>query len=280
MASISRLFFGLSLVLSLLSTTYLFSQEASSSQHSGKPIQPLGRSTYNSTCAGCHGLDGHGSDKGANISGSAKVKQFTDEHISELISNGVPGTGMPAFRNLSFNQLQAVVAYLRSLQGRSDTRIVSGDPGRGQQIFFGKGVCSACHTVSGKGGFLGPDLSGYGNTASPSAIREEIIRMRRVPQLGYRSAVVTTSTGDRIEGVIRNEDNFSLQVQSKDGGFHFFQKSELRSVDRLETSLMPSDYGDRLNANELNDLISYLMSAEANAGKTRSQKKKNEDDDE
>ena len=174
---------------------------------------------------------------------------------------------MPGFRNLSEKQTRAVVSYLRSLQGKLEGRNLPGDSGRGKQIFFGKGECSSCHTISGQGGFLGPDLSGYGATVSAEAIRDEIVRSRRMPAQGYRSAVLVTSEGDRLEGVIRNEDNFSIQFQNKNGGFHFFQKSELRSIDRIENSLMPTDYRERLSSAELNDLASYLMTATPDASK-------------
>jgi len=277
MLPVGRRLVAICLAVSLSGGAYLPAQKNPLSAHRETGISELGRSTFNSSCAACHGLDGHGSDKGVNISGSAKLRQVTDAGLSELISNGVPGTGMPAFRTLSSSQLQAVVAYLRSLQGKSDTRTVSGDPKHGKEIFFGKGRCSSCHAISGEGGFLGPDLSGYAYTASATTIHDEITRRRRVPQEGYRSAVLTTSTGDRLEGLIRNEDNFSVQFQCKDGSFHFFQKSELSNVDRLETSLMPSDYGDQLSASELNDLVSYLMSAAANAGATTSHKQKEDD---
>ena len=272
-----RLFVVLNLLRCLLTAPYVLAQKTSSSEHQARGIPQLGRSTYNSACAACHGLDGHGSNKGVNISGSAKVRHLTDAQLSEFISHGVPGTGMPAFRSLGSGQLRAVVGYLRLLQGRSDARTVAGDAKNGKEIFFGKGGCSTCHSISGEGGFLGPDLSGYAYTASATTIRNEITRARRVPQQGYRPAVLTTSTGDRLEGLIRNEDNFSLQFQCKDGSFHFFQKSELRNIDRLETSLMPSDYGDRLSASELNDLVSYLMSAPQNTGATISHKKKEAD---
>ncbi len=121
--------------------------------------------------------------------------------------------------------------------------------------------------ISGEGGFLGPDLSGYGSTASADAIRDEIIRSKRIPPQGYRPAVLITSEGDRLEGMIRNEDNFSVQFQTKDGSFHFFQKAELRNLDRFETSLMPTDYPERLSPSEVNDLVSYLMSASSDASK-------------
>ena len=236
-----------------------------------------GKSTYSTSCAGCHGLDGRGSDKAANISGTTKVQHLSDAQLSSIISNGVPGTGMPGFRNLSEKQTRALVSYLRSLQGKLERRNLPGDAGRGKQIFFGKGECSSCHTVSGKGGFLGPDLSVYGATASAGAIRDEIVRARRMPPQGYRLAVLVTSEGDRLEGLIRNEDNFSIQFQNKNGGFHFFQKSELRSIDRIENSLMPTDYRERLSSAELNDLASYLMTATPDASKAATPRKREDD---
>jgi cytochrome c oxidase cbb3-type subunit 3 len=225
-----------------------------------------GALTFNSTCAGCHGLDGHGSDKGANIAGSDKVRHLPDAQVSAIISNGVPGTGMPAFHNLSPQQIGSLVGYLRILQGKLEARTLPGDAPRGKKIFFGKGECSACHMISGEGGFLGPDLSGYGSAMSAQAIRDEIVRAKRNVEVGYRSAVLTTRDGDRLEGIIRNEDNFSVQLQTKDGSFHFFEKSALRSEQPFNQSLMPIDYSQRLSPGELNDLVSYLM----NGGQDRS----------
>jgi cytochrome c oxidase cbb3-type subunit III len=225
-----------------------------------KADTPGGRA-FNSTCAGCHGLDGRGSDKGVNIAGSAKVRHFTDAQVSDIISNGVPGTGMPPFRNLNARQIASLVRHLRVLQGKLDARTSPGNPARGKEVFFAKGECSSCHTISGEGGFLGPDLSAYGAAASAKKIRDEILRTDRIPLAGYRSAVLTTRDGVQLEGLIRNEDNFSLQFQTKDGSFHFFQKSDLQAMEPIGQSMMPADYRQRLSQAELNDLVSYLMNA-------------------
>ena len=36
----------------------------------------------------------------------------------------------------------------------------------------------------------------------------------------------------RYQGIIRNEDNFSLQLQSEDGAFHFLSKADLKTIER------------------------------------------------
>jgi putative heme-binding domain-containing protein len=254
---------GLLLVVSLFSISVLQAGQNPSSDQAPQATAAPGRSTFNSFCAACHGLDGSGSDKAVDISGTARVRQLSDTQLSGIISNGVPGTGMPAFRNLNETQVRAIIAYLRSLQGKTEGRNLPGDPRRGKEIFFGKGNCSACHAVLGQGGFLGPDLTEHGATSSADAIREEIVRAPRVPPMGYRTAVLTTVGGERFEGLVRNEDNFSVQLQTKDGSFHFFKKSDLRSFERQNGSLMPADYRDRLSDGELNDLASYLMTTPA-----------------
>lgn len=187
------------------------------------------------------------------------MRHLSDAQLSGIISNGVLGTGMPAFHNFDEKQVRAIVGYLRSLQGKLGARALPGDAKRGKEIFFGKGDCSSCHMISGQGGFLGPDLTDHGTTTAPDAIFQEIVRSPRIPSPGYRTAVLTTVNGDQFEGLIRNEDNFSVQVQTKDGSFHFFRKTELRGFEHRPGSLMPANYRDVLSATELNDLVSYLM---------------------
>ena len=271
----SRLLLGLSFLLcaaACQSSSLLAQQDDSLDGDVEKTAVP-GARAFNSTCAGCHGLDGRGSDKGANIAGSVKVRHLSDAEVSAIISKGIPGTGMPAFHNLNAGKVSLLVSYLRILQGKFDAGTPPGDAAHGKEIFFGKGECSACHMISGEGGFLGPDLSAYGSAMSVRTIREEIVRTKRNVQAGYRSAVLTTRDGDRLEGIVRNEDNFSLQLQAKDGSYHFYEKSELRSEQLLDQSLMPTNYSQRLSPDELNDLVSYLMNVGPAPGKPRAHQK-------
>jgi putative heme-binding domain-containing protein len=94
---------------------------------------------------------------------------------------------------------------------------------------------------------------------SAQAILDAILTVDRVVPAGYRVAIVTTRDGNRFEGIARNEDNFSLQLQTKDGTFHFFEKSNLERVEHPNQPLMPTNYRQRLSPDELNDLVSYLV---------------------
>ena len=218
-----------------------------------------GRTTFNGSCAECHGLDGRGTDKAIDIAGSASIRNFTDAQLKSIISEGVVEEGMPAFRSLSQNQLRALVDYLRILQGEGEMAALPGDPKRGRELFYGAGGCASCHTVAGRGGFLGPDLTNHAMTSSAAVIRDAIVRSPRIPALRYRMAVLTVAAGARLEGIVRNEDNFSVQLQTKDGTFHLLPKANLKSFEYSNRSLMPSDYRNRLSDSDLNDITSYLL---------------------
>lgn len=257
--------------LLLLPAGILHAQNGVSAKTSAKATA-AGKSLFTTTCAGCHGLDGRGAERAPNIARNPRVQDLSDSQVAGIISNGITGTGMPAFHMLKEEQVRAIVAYLRILEGKQQAHSLPGDAARGQQIFVGKGECSSCHTISGQGGFMGPDLSGYASNLSTQAILRGIVNKDRIVPVGYRSAVATTRDGGRVEGIVRNEDNFSVQFQAKDGSFHFLEKADLQNLQYFSAPLMPTNYGERLTQSELNDLVSYLMTASSSESRGQSSK--------
>jgi cytochrome c oxidase cbb3-type subunit III len=214
-----------------------------------------GQKLFASNCAACHGLDGRGGERAPNIAKRRDVRRLSDGDLSRTIQEGIPGTGMPAFRSLGKPGVAAVVSYLRVLQGGEVATAVSGNSLRGKKIFFGKGRCSDCHMAGGQGGFIATDLSAYAHDRGAYEIRSAILE----PNRQDRSVIAITQAGDRYAGIARNEDNFSLQLQALDGTFHFLMKSELRSLEYQPQSLMPFDYGSTLTSQELDDIIGFLI---------------------
>lgn len=225
-----------------------------------------GKQTFSSSCAQCHGLDGKGSERAPNIVDRPSIQRSSDSQIFHIIENGVPGTGMPAFHSLEPSQIRAVVAYLRMLQGKNKAAALPGNPEQGKALFFGKAGCSQCHMVSGEGGFIASDLSEYARVHQVEQIRNAIVDPASTGR-EVRLITVTLHSGEQYTGRVRDEDNFSLQLQSLDGTFHFLAKSEIDRMQFDSQSLMHSGYGSRLDVHEVNDLISYLMKV---AGTTES----------
>jgi len=230
-------------------------------QKSGvSPSTKTGGQIFDSTCAGCHGLDGRGGERAPDIAGRPKVQQLSDADLSHIVQEGIPGTGMPGFQTLKPSEVLDVVAYLRTLQGAKKTFQLPGDPARGKTL-FGKAGCSSCHMVAGNGGFIASDLSEYGRVHSADEIHAAITSINQGRDRQARIAVATTQGGEKYTGRIRNEDNFSLQLQTLDGAFHLLSKSDLANLEVSAQPLMPSDYGTKLSPTEVNDIVSYLMHA-------------------
>jgi putative heme-binding domain-containing protein len=226
---------------------------------SERPIAEA-RQTFENRCAACHGLDGRGGERAPDIATSQKTQNRTDAALTQIITNGIVTAGMPSFSSLDAPTVRALVKYLRVLQGKSDSAVMPGNPATGKTIFFGKARCSECHLAAGSGGFLGPDLSTFARRRPADEIRDAITKPVAIPALGRNEVAVTPRSGQPLKGVLRNEDNFSLQLQSPDGAFHSVMKSDIASITRSATPLMPTDYGSTLSTAELNDLISFLMS--------------------
>lgn len=223
--------------------------------------QPAGQQLFISSCAGCHGLDGRGGEHAPNIATNENVRRLADTDLARIVRNGIPAAGMPAFGSrFDESQLKAIVDYLRILQGRNQTVKLAGDAAKGHALFFGSAGCGECHMVNGKGGFLGADLSGYGESHPPDQIRDAILNAGKNSNARNGAIVVITRAGQKYAGIVRNEDNFSVQMQTRDGAFHFFDKADVAHIEHPAESLMPQ-YGSRLTKTELDDLISYLVTS-------------------
>src|SRR5205814_10390257 len=150
-----------------------------------------------------------------------------------------------------------LVSYIRSLSGTATPENVSGDAIAGGRVFFGKGACTACHQVNGRGSRLGPDLSTIGRWPAQT-IRDTILNPNRREGRERAVVVVQTRDGREIRGLRRNEDTFSLQMMDSAEQFHLLDKKMLASVRYEEKSMMPDDYGRRLSAAEIENLVAFL----------------------
>src|SRR5690242_12956297 len=174
-------------------------------QHGTDPVQlDTGARIYSSTCSACHGPDGD------QVSGvELKKGQFrhaaTDNELARVIQNGIPGTAMPP-NNLSSQNLIALVAYLHAMRDFKTKKVALGDARNGRLIFEGKGGCTNCHRVNGKGSHAALDLSDVGSIRTPSYLEDALLdpQTTNVPQHRFIRAV--TRTGAVITGRRLNED--------------------------------------------------------------------------
>jgi hypothetical protein len=125
--------------------------------------------------------------------------------------------------------------------------------------------------IKGKGSILGPDLSNLGGTRKIQNIVDALTKEKHkiaadggthdttlLPMSTYQPVRVTTADGKVIEGILKNEDSFSLQVLGKnDLNLYRFKRANVK-VFYDPKSLMPHDWDKRLPAAEFQDLLAYL----------------------
>jgi putative heme-binding domain-containing protein len=211
---------------------------------------------YANYCAGCHGADGQ-TISNANLSRGTFRRAANDEELARIITNGLPGTAMPpaAFQPVQVSQ---IVAFLRELPSIRSRQTSPGDAARGLQIFESKGACLNCHRVSGRGARFGPDLTEIGALRRPAEIEQSLVDPGAVVLSQNRVVAVSTRDGKTIRGRLLNQDTTSIQMLGPDERPVSIARSTLLSiVDEKDT--MPS-YKDRLDARELADVVSYLVS--------------------
>jgi cytochrome c oxidase cbb3-type subunit III len=235
-----------------------------------------GEYEFRINCALCHGLGARGGGRGPDLTRARKKHAQSDAELFEVISNGIPGTAMPANGTngqgvgMTDEEIWQIVTYIRSVEVKSSEKPL-GDVARGKALFYGDANCSLCHMVDGKGGRVGPDLSEVGESRTRAAIIDSVRNPSRRLAWGlseatkefpqeYETVTVVTADGREIKGVALNEDNFSVQMMDAGEQIHLLDKGKLRSFKKSRVSFMPVYTPDTLSDKDLEDIVAFLVS--------------------
>jgi cytochrome c oxidase cbb3-type subunit 3 len=235
-----------------------------------------GEFEFRINCAFCHGLGARGGGRGPDLTRAHKRHGDSDADMFQNISQGIPGTVMPANGTngqgvgMTDDEIWQIIAYLRSVQVRSPAKPV-GSAAHGKELFYGDANCSSCHMVSGKGGRVGPDLTAVGSARTVESLVESVRSPSQRLAWGltestkefaqeYETVTVVTPEGQEVKGVTLNEDQFSLQMMDTAERIHLFEKDKLRSIQKSRKSIMPSYDPTILSDHDLDDIVAYLLS--------------------
>ena len=112
-----------------------------------------GARLYERNCAACHGDAGTGGI-GVPLALPSFQASISDDYIRKTIHVGRPGRVMPAFPNLSPDEVDAIVRYVRAWNKKPaivySSVPIKGDPAHGKQLF--SHYCAACHGANAEGG--------------------------------------------------------------------------------------------------------------------------------
>jgi cytochrome c oxidase cbb3-type subunit III len=236
-----------------------------------------GRGIYDVYCRACHGADLRGGDQGGpNLLRSQTVlNDQSGELILPIVRGGRQNPGMPVmppFPNLSDDDIKAVAEFVHSVTARArgqgappegdpvTLNIVVGDAKAGEAYF--QKTCTSCHSVK--------DMEGIATrTGDPMALQNLWVgggggggRGRGGAGGGPTAvtAVVTSATGEKVEGRLIRLDDFAVVVQPNEGMTRSFRRDgdvpevEVRDPREAHRKLLPL-YTDK----DIHDVTAYLV---------------------
>lgn len=122
-------------------------------------------------------------------------------------------------------------------------------------------ACASCHHFDGLGGSIGPDLTTVRNKFSTRDLLEAIIEPSKVISDQYGSSTVTLNDGKTYAGLVITEgDIVTVHTADPKAEPVVINHSDVKSIEVSPISQMPPGLINSLSAEELRDLIAYIMS--------------------
>ena len=233
--------------------------------HGGNPAAAspeavaAGTSLFQQNCAFCHGRDAGGGESGPDLTRSKLVMaDVGGDKIGDVVLHGRTEKGMPAFSNLSAEQITNLAAYIHSQQikamsvsgkrkGVEVADLQTGNVAAGKAYFNGAGGCAGCHSPTG-------DLAGIATRFEGLQLEERMLYPKDVKS----KVTVTLPSGETVAGTLAYQDEFTIALRDADNKYHSWQTSEVKyKVDspvEAHVALFPK-YSD----DDIHNLMAYIQ---------------------
>ena len=141
------------------------------------------------------------------------------------------------------------------IQALSPIVMKGGDASRGKEIF--KKECAKCHTHSGEGGKVGPDLTGM--AAHPkSELIVHILDPSRSVEGNFLQYTVSTTDGRVLSGLLAGETKTSIDLLDAEGKKQTILREDIEELAASKKSIMPEGFEKSVPPEGLADLLQFL----------------------
>jgi len=253
-------------LLSYLSTTPIITPVITSGaqgNHRGPQLTgeaAAGGALFLQNCAFCHGRDAMGGETGPDLTQSKLVLSDTDgSKIAQVVHEGrnEPDKKMPAFQ-FSSQELNSLVAFIRAREaaaasmkggrrGVSAADLQTGNAEAGKKYFNGAGGCAKCHSPTG-------DLAGLARRYEGLQLEERML----YPRGAKSTVVVTLPSGEKIEGTLAYQDEFTVGLKDASGTYKswFVDKIKYKVDSPVEAHV---DQFPKYTDDDVHNLMAYLQ---------------------
>lgn len=190
------------------------------------------------------------------VNGEAPVSLLADRALREQLIAAAPD------RTRRLDELVNALPPLNATIARLLTERIQGfdrdtaDTARGRQLFTL--ACAVCHQVGGEGALVGPQLDGIGNRGL-ERLAEDVLDPNRNQDSAFQPVAYTLINGDVVTGIPRREEGALLVIADAAGNEVQLTRNEIVSQRVSQLSLMPANFGEALNQQDFNDLMSWLL---------------------
>ncbi|MEO8128340.1 MAG: c-type cytochrome [Bryobacteraceae bacterium] len=204
----------------------------------------------------------HGSEGKPGRAPKLRERDFTGDYLMKVVTDGIPSSSMPAFKELLKPQeITAVVNYVLSLSGKPPVQKAApaeapstANFDKGKALFFdaaNENNCGVCHAVDGAGTAIGPDLRKLKRTRA-----ELIAAIENPPQ--SKLTKVTLKNGDVIQG-IPAPDSRIWDTEGLPPVLRNINRDEIAKTEMTQGQTMPKA---QYSKDQLNEIVSYILQNE------------------
>lgn len=200
----------------------------------------------------------------------AGLAASAEEHaniLPRLVMDEVPIVAAEALRSLSLVP-RSLPAKPPIADVQAWERLVAELPGEpdidsGRRLFFHARYagCYKCHAIDGRGHDIGPDLTAihYQSEIDRKWLLHHVIDPNAEVAPYYRPQAIMTIDGHTKTGLILGKEGSSQAYVGADGEIFSIKKSDVEERREMSTSIMPTGLLDNLHAEEIRDLIAFLL---------------------
>ena len=219
----------------------------------------------------------HPSERAAVVEALSSRPEFVGELLAQVTAGAIPATEISAVqaRQIRSFHRDDLTQKLREVWGElrdspkdkaeliakltadlTPGRIQAANPQQGRATFAR--LCASCHRLYGVGGEIGPDLTGAGRK-DLHYLLSNIVDPSAVVTKDFQMTVLALIDGRVISGIVVTETPATVTIQT-DKARIVVPKDDIDKRTPSNLSLMPDGLLQSLSAEEIRNLIAYLMS--------------------
>ncbi len=136
---------------------------------------------------------------------------------------------------------------------------IRGQAASGKELAFGRAQCATCHLFAGQGKSVGPDLTGIGRKLDRTRLFDAMLNPSAAISFGYEAWLIETTDGRVLTGFVVGEGDPVVLIDAK-GEQQTIPAESIEVRQRQSVSLMPEVAKANLSAQELADIVEFLIS--------------------